>query len=353
MSDSNRQSKFDKVANPKTIKRGIFYFVSITIVTLTAIFFYTNTGKTIEIWKQLDWRYALLCLVFVINDLWIGGLRNHIFAREFQPGMKAMVAMKANVANIFLGAVTPSQTGGGVAHWYVFWKNGLKTPDFIILSFINFISTIIFFLVSGYFAMELLQDKVPAGLVSGLAKYGFTVFATIGTLIVVALIFPRFIGVLLDRMGKLTQQFSEVKGEKLKTFGQKTEQTMQSYQKQTLSLFRRKPWLIIMSFVITVFLYLNKYALAYFIVKAFGLEVDFWTVIALQSVVHLLLYFAPSPGGSGIAEVSHSALMSNVIAEEYLTSFALMQRSMLILIPALLGAYVLIKTMNMKKKVFK
>lgn len=349
MSDQANQSKFNKIVNPKTIKKGVFYFITITILSLTAIFFYTNTGKTVEVWKQLDWRYGLLCFVFVFNDLWLGGLRNHIFAREFQSGISSMVAMKANVANIFLGAVTPSQTGGGVAHWYVFWKNGLKTPDFIILSFINFISTIIFFLVSGYWAMTILQDKVPDGMVAGLAKYSFSVFATIGTLIVVALVFPKVIGLCLNKVGLLLRSISETRGEKLLSFGAKTQITMLDYQQQTLSIFRKKPWLIIMSFIITVFLYLNKYALAYFIVLAFGMKVDFWTVIALQSVVHLLLYFAPSPGGSGIAEVSHSALMANVIPAEYLTSFALIQRSIMILIPALLGAYVIIKTMNQEK----
>ncbi len=349
MSDQENQSKFDKIVNPKTIKRGIFYFVTITIVALTGIFFYTNTGKTLEVWSQLDWRYGLFCFVFVFNDLWLGGLRNHIFAKEFKPGIPAMVAMKANVANIFLGAVTPSQTGGGVAHWYVFWKNGLKTPDFIILSFVNFVSTIIFFLASGYWAMNILQDKVPEGMVAGLAKYSFSVFATIGSIIVVSLFFPRLIGLCLDKLGGLVKSISQAKGEKLAAFGTKTERTMQDYQQQTIGLFKRKPWLIIMSFVITVFLYLNKYALAYFIVLAFGLEVDFWTVIALQSVVHLLLYFAPSPGGSGIAEVSHSALMSNVIPAEFLAAFALIQRSIMILIPALLGAFVIIKTMNQEK----
>ena len=349
MSDSSKQTRFYEIVNPKNIKKGVFLFLSITIISLTAIFFYTNTGKTLAVWNKLDWRYGLLCFVFVFNDLWIGGLRNHVFAKEFKPGIPSMVAMKANVANIFLGAVTPSQTGGGVAHWYVFWKNGLKTPDFIILSFINFISTIIFFLVSGYWAKNKLQGQIPEGIVSNLANYGFSVFATIGILIVVSLIFPKVIGLILEKIGKLIKGIIPDKAEKLIAFSKKTESTMYDYQQKTLSLFKRKPWLIALSFIITILLYFNKYALAFFIVLAFGLEVDFWTVIALQSIVHLLLYFAPSPGGSGIAEVGHSALMSNVIDKAYTGSFTLIQRSIMILIPALLGAYVIIKTMNQEK----
>jgi len=349
MSDQSQQSKFEKVVNPKNIKRGVFYFLAITIISLTAIFIYTNTGKTLDIWKKINWKIGAFSLIFIFNDLWLGGLRNHIFARQFEPGIKFMVAFKANVANIFMGAVTPSQTGGGVAHWYVFWKNGLKTPDFILLSFINFISTILFFLISGWVAMNILQDKIPEGFVNYLASFGFRVFTTIGILVITALIFPQFIGKILYGLGMVLSRINQSWSEKVKAFAKKIEKSMTEYQVQTKDFLRRKPHLMLYSLVITILLYFNKYLLAYFLVLALGLDADFWTVIAIQAVVYLLLYFAPSPGGSGIAELSISAMMANVIPGEYTASFTLLYRSFLIFIPALIGAYVLLSTMNMKK----
>ena len=92
----------------------------------------------------------------------------------------------------------------------------------------------------------------------------------------------------------------------------------------------------------------NKYLLAYFLVLSFGIEADFWVIISIQAIVYLLLYFAPSPGGSGIAELSITGLMAGILSDDYLASFTLMQRSFLVFIPALLGAYVVLKEMNKK-----
>ena len=100
---------------------------------------------------------------------------------------------------------------------------------------------------------------------------------------------------------------------------------------------------MLFSFLLTIVLYMNKYVLAYVLVLGFGLEADFWTIVAIQAVVYLLLYFVPSPGGSGIAELSISVLMATAISSDYLTSFTLLYRSFLIFIPALLGSFVLLR----------
>ena len=197
--------------------------------------------------------------------------------------------------------------------------------------------------------MNILQDKIPDGFVNYLAGFGFWVFTTIGILIITALIFPQFIGKFLYGIGLLIKSLNVTWSEKTKSFAKKIEQSMTEYQVQTKSFLKRKPHLMLFSLIITIVLYFNKYLLAYFLVLALGLEVDFWTVIAIQAVVYLILYFAPSPGGSGIAELSNAALMANVMAGDYLPSFTLLHRSFLIFIPALIGAYVLLTTMNMDK----
>jgi hypothetical protein len=65
-----------------------------------------------------------------------------------------------------------------------------------------------------------------------------------------------------------------------------------------------------------------------------------------MAVLYLLLYFAPSPGGSGIAEISLVALFSPFISEDYSGSITLLHRSFLIFIPALIGAYIVLKQIS-------
>jgi len=81
--NTEKRMNIKEVFNPLVIKRGIFIFIVISLVALIGIFLYTNTGKTVEVWSQVNPLYLLLGLVFIFNDIYIGGLRNHIFMREF------------------------------------------------------------------------------------------------------------------------------------------------------------------------------------------------------------------------------------------------------------------------------
>lgn len=349
MSDSDKNKKgmdITEVFNIKVIKRGIILFISISLISLIGIFLYTNTGKTIEVWSQIKLSYLLLGLLFIMMDLYVGGLRNHIFIKEFVPGISQMVSIKANLANIFMGAVTPSQSGGGPAQWYIFYRNGVSLPDNISASFFNWISTLVFFPLTGALAIYILKDRIPDGFVYTLTQFGFSVFTTLLTVILIGLFSPQLLGKIIFFLGRLISSISSKWGGKLKDVGDKAVITMTDYQKKYVGLLKTKPRLMIYSFLLTVILYFNKYALAYIFVLAFGLDVDFWAIIAVMAVLYLLLYFAPSPGGSGIAEISLVALMSPFISDDYTGSITLLHRSFLIFIPALLGAWVVLKQLS-------
>jgi hypothetical protein len=103
---------------------------------------------------------------------------------------------------------------------------------------------------------------------------------------------------------------------------------------------------MVLSLLITMILYFNKYLLAYVLILGFGGEADFMTVIASIAVCYLLLYFSPSPGGSGIAEVSLAAMLGTFVSSEVANSVTLLHRSFLIFIPSILGALVILDEMR-------
>lgn len=332
--------------NPKLIKKGLFYFISISIITFVLIFLYTNTGNTLDIWKSLNLKYILICLCLVGIDLWLGGYRNHIFIKELKPGLSQWVSFRANLANFFMGSITPSQAGGGLAQLYLYHKHEVKVSDAITLGFINWVSTLIFFPISGFLAYQIISDKIPEGYISHLAQFGFFIFLLLSVVIFIALYTPESIGNFIQWISSILIKINKKWTEKLTSFGEKAKTSLVDYRNKCLQLLYRKPYLLFLSFLITILLYFNKYVLGYFIILSFGVEADFWVVIALQSIIYLLLYFAPSPGGSGIAEISIAGLMAGVLSEDYLTSFTLIQRTMLMYIPSAIGAYVVLKLLK-------
>ena len=128
--------------------------------------------------------------------------------------------------------------------------------------------------------------------------------------VMVALFSPRLVGRILRFLARLLAKVSGRWGTQLLGWGEKAEEQMKMYQVKYINLIKTKPQLMLFSFVLTIILYFNKYALAYLFCMALGLNPSFWGIIAVMAVQYLLLYFAPSPGGSGIAEVSLVALLS-------------------------------------------
>ena len=335
-----------KPFNVKLIKKGIFYFLTISIITMIGIFLYTNTGNTIEVWKDIEVKYIVIAAFIMFLDLLIGGWRNHIFAREFNPDISQWVSFRANLGNIFMGSVTPSQSGGGLAQLYVYTKNGIRLGDAVTISFINWISTLTFFPISGMLAYQIISDKVPTGFITYLAQFGFSIFTTLFTIVMIALFFPKVLEWLITKVATILGNISDKWKSKIENAGTKAKSTLIEYRQNCTKLLSSKPQLMLYSFLITVTLYFNKYILGYVIVLALGVDADFWTIIAIQALVYLLLYFAPSPGGSGIAELSLAGLMSGILATDYIASFTVMQRGFLVFIPAILGSVVILRLMK-------
>ncbi len=97
-----------------------------------------------------------------------------------------------------------------------------------------------------------------------------------------------------------------------------------------------------MALIITTVLYLNKYVLQYVILLGLGVHADLIQVISIQILIQFMIYFAPSPGGSGFAEVSISVLFGKIVPAAIIPIFTLLQRSFLLFFPALTGAYFVI-----------
>ncbi|MEE8573116.1 MAG: lysylphosphatidylglycerol synthase domain-containing protein, partial [Gemmatimonadota bacterium] len=57
-----------------------------------------------------------------------------------------------------------------------------------------------------------------------------------------------------------------------------------------------------------------------------GIEAPFVDVLMLQTLLIFLLYFAPTPGGSGLAEVLSGAVMSIYVPRELTPSYILLWR---------------------------
>ncbi len=339
-----------KVFRKSIIKKGILYFVLLSLSSFTLLFIYTNTGKTLEVITNLHIEFILLAIGMSILDMWLGGWRNHIFARVLKPGIKQEVCQRANVANVFMGAVTPSQSGGGAAQLYILYRSGINLTQGLTISLINWFSTLLFFPLSAGIALYFIKDQFSSNTIYYLLQSGFSLFGTLFFIIVIAFWKPLWVGKLVlflsEKMGIIHKKWQK----KWHNWGKAAYQAIQVYQQNCEVLLQENPWLLPYSFLITLLLYFNKFCLAYVLVLGLGVAAPFWIVIAIQVIIMFILYFAPSPGASGIAEISIAALMSHILAEHLLPFFTVLHRLFLLFIPAIIGAFVVLNELRVHAK---
>ena len=345
------EEKFGKILNQAYIRRGIIIFVGISIISMICINFYNSDSDADELvnaFKEIKFAFLGVAFLMIIFDWWIGGIRNHIFVRHTNPGISQRVCFDANLANIFLGAVTPSQTGGGPAHLYMLWRGGVKFTDGVAVSVMNYISTIVFFVASTGIAIFHLEKIIPNNHFSLdiLIKSGFYIFTTGFIVVLISLLAPERMGKLLVRLGSKLKAIFPNRFKNLDSRAQKLAAELQNYHKTIKFFLISKPLLLPLSFVITCIMYFNKYALAFVLLLGLGIDADFWTIIGIQAILFFMLYHAPSPGASGIAEISINGLMSSILLGPVLTTFTILHRIFLLWLGAFIGGFVMFRELK-------
>jgi uncharacterized protein (TIRG00374 family) len=335
-----------KVFNKNIIIKGAFWFALITVITIAGIFFYTNTGNTLNALTHISYKYIAICFLMLAVDLTLGGWRNHIYIRKLNPRVSAWVSFRANVANMFMGAVTPAHGGAGPAQIYVYTSAGVTFIDSFAINLINLGATLIFMPLAGFVAIMMMDTSTISGIIPAMLRYGFSFFLVLLMAFLLAFWKPVWVGVIIRKIANgLSSLFPKKRGN-LTKWANSSYSGINKYQQTCSVILKQNPSLFPLSLVITTVLYFNKYCLQYVILLGLGVNASLVQVISIQVLIQFMIYFAPSPGGSGFAEVGISVLFGKIVPTALLPIFTLLQRSFLLFFPALIGAYVVINLLR-------
>ena len=323
------------------VVRGVAYFIVLTLGAFVVLFIYTVTPETISALSQIDYRFFLVTGLLLALDLVLSTARYQIFFRKLKPGTTPWLPLRADLANRFLGAITPSQTGGGPAQLFVLYRGGISIATGAAVTVINFMSTLTFFLIAGSITAFALHDRFSQGTVRLLARWGLIAFATVTVVFVIAMWRPALFKKAVQLIVRLIAKLGARWGDKVSRIGDTVVASLNRFHRIVAWVFVKQPLLVVWSFLLTVVLYVNKFTIAYFIMLGLGVSGDYLTVIGIQTVLMFVVYFAPSPGASGIAELATGALMAMVLPNHLLGVFTILYRMIMLYVPAAAGGFVL------------
>ena len=216
---------------------------------------------------------------------------------------------------------------------YTMRRYGVSVPVGMTTALVTFIATILFFGITGPLAILLGagQSLGSKGDLMGLSLYDLFlgtlgVFATLGVVLVVVVVFPQVARNGIHRLAVWVGGRSrrvEARLEKLLVGIDEAHASVAKFNtpRGWLSLF----WATLLSGPS----HANKLLAGYVALRVIGIEAHFVDVLLVQTLITFLLYFAPTPGASGIAEVLSAIVMTAYVPAAMTPLYTLAWRTIL------------------------
>jgi glycosyltransferase 2 family protein len=323
-----------KLLTPKLLLRGFELFLIISLAGFGFTLLYgNNLSVSIDALGRVRWGWVLVGLGLASMD-WIGGgLRLWVLAREIhpRPSLKGMVL--AGGMGAWAAYVTPLQSGAGPMIMYTMRRYGVPLPVAVTTTLMSFIATVAFFALAGPLAIlagagRSLGEK---GAVLGLSLYdlflgSLGIFGGLGVVLIGVIVFPRLARNLLHALSAWVGRRSRRVAARLEKLLEGIDQVHSSVERFNtprgwLSLF----WAVLLSGPS----HANKLLAGYVTLRALGVEANFVDILLVQTLITFLLYFAPTPGASGIAEVLSALIMASYLPKSLTPLYTLIWRLIL------------------------
>lgn len=332
---------------PRLMRRGLEVFAIISVVVFGGILFYGNNLELfIRATLTLQWGWVALGLGLAALDWVGGGLRLWVLLLHVQPAIKLKHCILSAGLNYWATLLTPSQAGGGPMGIYTLKRYGTPIPEGMISTFMSFVATILFFAVAGPVAVAL-------GAGQSLAEYdvlGQTInlndlfrlslggFITVGLAMLALILFPGVASRLAKRIVTVLERRG---GTRLVARVEALRDGIDRTHGAMVAFFRGRGWLSLAgAVVLTAVAMANKLVAGYVVLRALNITAPFVDVVLLQTLIVFLLYFAPTPGGSGLAEVLSAAVMSIYVPRELTPTYVLLWRMVVSYLTVGVGSYV-------------
>ncbi|NOT09511.1 MAG: flippase-like domain-containing protein [Gemmatimonadales bacterium] len=321
-----------KLLTPKLLRRGLEFFVIGSVIGFAALLYYSgNFGAFMAAIPRIQWLWVLAGLGLASMDWLGGGLRLWVLAREIHPKPSFIGLILAGGMGAWAAYLTPLQSGNGPITVYTMRRYGIPVPSAITLVLMSFVSTVAFFGLAGPIAIAFGAGKSLGqhGVVLGISLYdlflaSLGIFVLLFGALIVIVIKPRALHWLLRKaIGFVGRRSSRVLG-KLEMLEKGVDQAHDAMEKFNTP----RGWLALFwATVISGPSHANKLLAGYVALRAIGIEAHFVDVLLLQTLIAFLLYFfAPTPGGTGIAEFLSAAVMSVYVPRPLTALYTLIWR---------------------------
>jgi len=312
-----------------------------------------NLPAFIDALGRIHWGWILVGLGLASMDWFGGGLRNWVLVRHVSPDPPIGGMILSGGMGAWAAYLTPFNSGSGPMMIYAMRRAGVPLPVAVTAVLMSFVATVLFFAIAGPLAILLGAGHALGqhGNVLGLTLYdlflgSLGLFVGLGVVLVVVLVFPELVHGWLQRLALVLSRRSQRVAGRIEAL----QRGIDEGHRNLLAYNSPRGWLALFwATLLSGPSHANKLLAGYVALRAVGIHAQFVDVLLVQTLITFLLYFAPTPGASGIAEILSTAVMSSVyIPKELGPLYTLIWRSILSYFTLAFGFFVFARWVRLR-----
>ena len=305
-----------------------FAFLILLVLVISGIVIYTTVDiNTLHNLDQFQpWSIALAVLAVSLG-LFFDGSRLMHMVKISNEKITLYQAVQVVFGNYFLALLTPGATGGAVAQLMFLRHAGVPTGKATVLVIVRTLLSILFLVLCMPFIF--LHD---AGILPGVSNQTLMAITLTAVVVIIGIVFGARRGYLDYVVVRVTKHMKNERRRKIFAFYRDT--------KCAISLLAQSPKQMLVVFAESGLNLLCIYAIVPCLLLGLGvMDADWYTVMGRMIFLNMLLYFTPTPGGSGIAEGGFVLLFSGTVPAGTVGIMAVCWRLIAEYIPFLIGLY--------------
>lgn len=318
----------------KFYQRLILLLLLVGGISSIVIYFTVDIHTLRHLDRFQPWSLAL-ALLFLIIGLYFDGIRLMHLVSISGEKIRLIEAVQVVFGNYFLALLTPGAAGGAVAQVMFLRKAGVPTGKATVLIVVRTLLSIIFLVLCLPVVFYYDPEIMP-----GLSDNVLAMISAVLVAIILGMIWLFRTSLPYHWLVRFTKKFSHRHRRRIFL-------TYRDVRGAVLML-SSSPFSMGKVFIESAVSLLALYSVVPILFMGMGIVIHIPQIMGRMVLLNILLYFAPTPGGSGIAEGGFVLLFSSFLPSGTVGIAAVAWRIIVEYLPFVIGLYFTIKVFGHK-----
>lgn len=280
----------------------ILIVLSSAILLLVLIFFTNGLDQLLNLLANIDYLWIAAAFGCMATYWLMDSLIIQLITRSLFEEQRLRDSLKITMVGQFFNTITPFATGGQPAQAYVMVKDGVKAGHaasiLIVRSILYQVTLALYTLTAVILKASFFSLRIPH--VFALYIIGFLINATVITLYILSFYNGKAAKKLMMYIFRLLHKIRFIKN--LDSLQKKLESEIASFTDGAVIL-KNNLAVLFQTLILQLIQFTFYFSIPYFIYHSIETGgVDFWSMVAAQSLVTMITLLIPSPGSTGGAE---------------------------------------------------